>query len=196
MKKQNHVVIWTLVVVCFAISVATPFIEYMRPAWSNRSSTSGRSSFYFKKRQWLADIRTIAACVRYLYSYGSRSDGLTNSMEPATVPSLLPLQPELSSNLLGLGETGASFRLIGNRLPSRAERLNGRNRLSCFRGYPPMFAYAEFMQLGSDWAHVSSVNVTSQVPEIQPRLLQRTNLTPLRMRHFRSASVETNLQGA
>jgi hypothetical protein len=67
MKQRILTVFVALVSAFFFIKLSPATLQNGRLAWINWDSLTGKHSFYFKKRQWLADVRTIAAGVRYLY---------------------------------------------------------------------------------------------------------------------------------
>ena len=190
MKNRNLSVVGVCMLACAVLILAPLLLRNGGQALHNWASLSTKSNFYFRKGQWKADLRTLAACFRYLHF--SRTASLTNAMKVAAAPSTQPLQFDFATHPLELDETGSSLQLVGNRLLSRAERLNGYNRLSSVHGLPPMFASADSRQCVLDGASVSSASVMRHVPQ---GLLQHTNLAPPKMRHPRIGPAATNLQG-
>jgi hypothetical protein len=79
-------------------------------AWIELEPLSMRHNFYFGKRQWLADARTVIAAVRYLYQ--SSSANPSNSVNVVKSPVLPITRNEASTNLMVTTET-ESTDLIG-----------------------------------------------------------------------------------
>jgi len=71
--------------------------------WIKWDAITGPHNYYFAKRQWLADARTIAAAVRYLYESSTYSR--TNPIEVVNVPRPVPLRP-ISTNFIGIARPG------------------------------------------------------------------------------------------
>jgi hypothetical protein len=67
--------------------------------WKNRNSPTGPHNFYFAKRQWLADARTVVAAIRYLYQSSTASPA--NPAEVVTIPHQPTLRP-LTTNFIGM----------------------------------------------------------------------------------------------
>jgi hypothetical protein len=137
MKKQILTVIAALVFVCAWL--APTMLKNTGLAWINWDFPGGHDGFYFKKRQWLADFRTIVAAVRYLYE--SHTASSTNPLIIVHVPALLPLQNEISTNLLGTHGTESSMPLACERL-SRVERMMARHRTASCHPQLPKIAEA------------------------------------------------------
>jgi len=127
MKQRILTVFAALVSLGLFIKLSSPPLQDTKLAWINWDSLTGRNNFYFKKRQWLADARTIAAGVRYLYE--SRTASQINTIDVVNVPRSLPPRPGISTNLFAIGGTELSSPLAGLRL-SRTERIVGRTPLS------------------------------------------------------------------
>jgi hypothetical protein len=140
MKKRISTVIAVLVLACFVTELIPTVIKSTgldRVKWE---SLVGRNGLYFAKRQWLADIRTLAAAFRYLCASHTLSS--SHPLNIVQVPGSSPLQNEASTNLLGTNGTAASMPMPGKRL-SRAERMLGRYHRSSLGQQPaaPDFAY-------------------------------------------------------
>jgi hypothetical protein len=103
MKQRILLVMTALVCLCLLLQLSPSPLENTRLSWINWQSLTGRNNFYFKKRQWLADIRTIAAGVRFLYE--SRTAGPANLLDVVNAPHLPTLRPEISTNLTGMERT-------------------------------------------------------------------------------------------
>jgi hypothetical protein len=195
MKKQILSVIAALVFVCFLTELIPTMLNNTSVAWINWDSLVGRHGFYFKKRQWLADLRTIMAAFRYLYS--SHTASPTNLVN-ISVPPSLPLQSEITTNLLGIDGTESCPLLAGKRLTT-AERVMGRNRWSSFDRLPPMLAFAESSSNGLYGVRFSRVGVMSYFPEPGtsplPRLPQRAKVDQTESRSSPPDLIATNLQG-
>jgi len=84
MKKQIHTMMAALVSVCLCAAMAPPQLGSAGLGWIDRDSTASQHvsyfCFYIEKRQWLADVRTFAAGIRYLYE--TRVSEATNPMTP------------------------------------------------------------------------------------------------------------------
>ena len=85
-----------------------------------------RNNFYFGKRQWLADTRTVLAAIHYLYR--SRSPDPLNTNNLAKNPFLPFTGLDDSTNFPGLEEIGTAI-LSHERRLSRADSLILRARL-------------------------------------------------------------------
>ena len=70
------------------VELSQPALQNTKLAWVNMDWLTGSDNFYFKKRQWLADARTIVAGVRFLYE--SRKSGEVIPADLAAVPALAP----------------------------------------------------------------------------------------------------------
>jgi hypothetical protein len=106
MKQRILTVFVALVSAFFFIKLSPATLQNGRLAWINWDSLTGKHSFYFKKRQWLADVRTIAAGVRYLYE--DRMAGQNRPMDVVKAASSPPTRLEVSTNHLGSNGTGSS----------------------------------------------------------------------------------------
>jgi hypothetical protein len=150
MKKRISTVIAVLVLACFLAELASTMIKSTgldRVKWE---SLVGRKGFYFAKRQWVADLRTLVAAFRYLCASHPVSSSPPLSMVQA--PASSPLPDEISTNLLSTNLTAASMPMPGKRL-SRAERMLGRYRRSSFGQQPAVSAFADLLHpacLGSN----------------------------------------------
>ncbi len=149
MKKRISTLIAVLVLACFLTELVPTVIKSAgldRVKWE---SWVGRNGFYFAKRQWLADLRTIVAAFRYLCASHTVSSSQTLNIVQA--PASSPLQNEFSTNLLSTNGTAASMTMAGKRL-SRAERMDRYRRLS-FGRQPAQSAFAKLLNptcLGSN----------------------------------------------
>jgi hypothetical protein len=103
MKQRILIVATAVVSLCLFIWLSAPPLENTRLGWINWPSLTGGKNFYFKKRQWLADVRTIAAGVRYLYE--SRTEGHSEPMDVVSVTHSLPLRSEVSTNISRIERT-------------------------------------------------------------------------------------------
>jgi hypothetical protein len=150
MKKRISTVLAVLVVACFLTELVPTVIKSTgldRVKWE---SLVGRNGFYFAKRQWLADLRTIVAALRYLCASHVVNSG--NPLNIVQVPASSPLQNEISTNLLSTNGTAASMPMPGKRL-SRAERMLARYHRSSSGQQPALPAFANLLNptcLGSN----------------------------------------------
>jgi hypothetical protein len=140
MRQRILAILAALVSLCLFVKLSSPQLQNTRLAWLNWDSLTGRNNFYFTKRQWLADARTIVAAVRYLCE--SRTANQINPVDVAHSPHLPPARQAISTNLFGIDATVSSPPLTGSGMSS-SERLIGRNRLASLNELPPMFAFAE-----------------------------------------------------
>jgi hypothetical protein len=104
MKISIRSVIVTLICVCLLAGLAPKMLQNTGPAWLHRDSLAGRRNFYFAKRQWLADARTIAAGFRYLCQ--SLIPSSLNPADVVKIPHLLLLQNEVPTNFFGIAHPG------------------------------------------------------------------------------------------
>jgi hypothetical protein len=188
-----------LVAACLCLKFTPPLLDNTRLAWSNWKSQTARHNFlffYFSKRQWLADARTVVAGIRFLFLSVTASPA--NPMEVVNIPPLPPLRPGISTNLFGRDRPGFLWRRAGHRL-SKAGRIIGPDWLSSSEGLPPLFAFADFPSNGSYGLHFSGSDVTSYLPEDESwvrRTPHRTSVTPPGLPNSRHDSMATNLLGA
>jgi hypothetical protein len=126
MKKRNLTAIAVLILVCFCL--APTVLKNTGLAWINWDALAGQRGFYFKQNQWMADLRTIMAAIRFLTS--SYSTSPSKSLDVVNLPPVLPLRTEISTNLLGTNVTQSSLPLSAKRL-ARLEWIMNRNRMSC-----------------------------------------------------------------
>jgi hypothetical protein len=84
MRQRILTILAALVSLCLFVKLSSPQLQNTRLAWINWGSLTGRNNFYFAKRQWLADARTIVAAVRYLCE--SSAATRINPMDVADVP--------------------------------------------------------------------------------------------------------------
>jgi hypothetical protein len=96
MKKRILTVFAALVSAFLFIVMSPGTFHSGRLAWINWDGMTGGHSFYFKKYQWLADARTIAAGVRYLYE--DRMVGQNRPMDVVKAPYSPPTRLEISTN--------------------------------------------------------------------------------------------------
>jgi hypothetical protein len=134
MKRTILKVIAGLVLVAVILDHNPRPLESASRDWMNSNPAPPRRDFYFAKRQWLADARTIEAGIYYLYESGS--DSPTSPMNVASIPSLLLMQHELATNIDGT-ETNRE----ANRLTTRQRLLSsyGLAPSALFRDMPMLF---------------------------------------------------------
>jgi hypothetical protein len=196
MKQRILTVFAALASLWLLVELSPPPLQNTKLAWINWDFLTGRNSFYFKKRQWLADARTIVAVVHYLYE--SRTSGQINPIDVANVPHSPP-RPGISTNLLGINGAGSSSPLARIRL-SRAKRIIGHAWLSCLNRLPPEFASAEFPSNVLSGLPLSDLEARCYVPQVGKSLLQRlphrAHGTPPGLRNPRPDPGPANLQGA
>jgi hypothetical protein len=140
MKKSIQNLIAGLAFVCLVLNVALPLLQVTGPAWINVNSLSLRHDFYFRRGQWLADGRTLAAAVRYLFQ--TRSAKSTNSIQLISLPDLPAIRPRLSTNLVVADETEPTI-LFEDRRLSRVDNLIVRKRMYTAYGLAPLFTVAD-----------------------------------------------------
>jgi len=99
MKKRILTVMAALVAAGLFIMLAPPMLNNTGPAWINGTFHVTGRNFYFGKRQWLADIRTILAAIRFLHQ--TRKANPTTPVDIANVPHSPPPRPAISTNLFG-----------------------------------------------------------------------------------------------
>ncbi len=197
MKKRIPTVVAALVFLCFLIGLSPGLLRTAGLFWGNHDSMIGRHGFYFRKRQWLADIRTIAAAFRFLYTShpGSQSSPISNADDPQ----LPPHGKEISTNLLGMDETESPMLLAGKRL-SKSERIMARYRWSSFEQLPPMLAFAEISSNGLSGLQFHRFEIVPPFPEPGTswsfRLPPPARATPAKLRSSPPELTSTNLQGA
>jgi hypothetical protein len=196
MKKQFPTAVAALVVLCFLIGLAPSMIRTTGLIWVNRDSLVGRNGFYFKKRQWLADLRTIVAAFRYLCT--SHPASQTNPLSMDDPAQLRPHGTGISTNLLGLDVTESPLPLAGRSL-SRAERRMARYRWSSFDRVPLMLALAEFPSNDVAGLRIYRLDAAPPAPEagtsLLLRLSPRAHETPAWTRSYHPDLTATNLQG-
>ena len=89
MKKCILALMAALVTVCLSMELTPPLLSNTSPAWSAWNFQTARHNFYyfyFSKRQWLADARTVVAAIRFLYL--SATARPANPMEVVNIPPL------------------------------------------------------------------------------------------------------------
>ena len=99
MKKWILAVMAAVVAAGLFIKLAPAVFNNTGPGWVNGASVTVGRGFYFGKRQWLADIRTVLAAIRYLHQ--SRTAGPTAEADVADNPHSPPVRPAVSTNLFG-----------------------------------------------------------------------------------------------
>jgi hypothetical protein len=72
-------------------------------SWIDWDSVTGSRTYYFARRQWLADARTIVAAIQYLYE--SSTSTPANPTDVVNVPHPPPLRP-INTNYLGMAHPG------------------------------------------------------------------------------------------
>jgi hypothetical protein len=117
-----------LALACLLLSSSPAMLKNTGLNWIIPSSLSLRNNFYFGKRQWLADARTVMAAVRYLYQTSSMVDA--DSINGVGGPLVPPEGFDDSTNLLGLEGDGTAIPPHTRRL-SRADSLILRTHLLC-----------------------------------------------------------------
>jgi hypothetical protein len=95
MKKRIRSVLAAFV--CVGLILALSPLLFPDTGYKWRAVRGPRHS-YFATRQWMADVRTIVAAVRYLYE--SRNYIRTNLTEVVNLPTLAPVEP-ISTNFIG-----------------------------------------------------------------------------------------------
>jgi hypothetical protein len=134
MKQRILTVLAALVSAFLFIELSPSSLHITKLAWINWDSLTGRHGFYFKKRQWLADARTIVAGVRFLYE--CRTADQANPMDVVHVPNSRPTRPEISTNLLGIDRTETSLPRASRRALRAGQVMAQRPSLS-LHGLPP-----------------------------------------------------------
>jgi hypothetical protein len=104
MKQRILTILTALVCLALFVELSSPSLQNTRLAWINLDWLTGKDNFYFKKRQWLADARTIAAGVRFLYE--SRTVSHIDPMDVANAPQPLPARPATTTNTSGIDVAG------------------------------------------------------------------------------------------
>ena len=138
MKRRISMFFVVPVSLCLFLISSSPLPQTARWAWANRDSLVGRHGFYFNKRQWLADVRTVAAGIHFLYEFRNFESC------PANVAAALPAPPPkalMFTNLPDVAWTASSSR--ANHRLSRCESLCVHSRLASVNEWPPMFAVVE-----------------------------------------------------
>jgi hypothetical protein len=180
MKRTILKVIAALAFVCLVLGFAPGLLDNTNMAWIKLDSLSMRHNFYFGKRQWLADARTIVAAIRFLYQ--ARSARPTSSINVVSNTPLALIQPEISNNLVLIDGTQSTI-LFQERRLSRAESLIVRKRL---------LSYCS--ALTSDWEikdHVVTLRLRSLRSGILP-----TNAAESGLRNLPGDGRVTRMQGA
>jgi hypothetical protein len=101
MKKGIRSVMAAVAGLCLFVALNPNLLNNSGFNWNNRNSLSRSHNFYFAKRQWLADARTVVAAIRYLYQSSAASP--TNPAEVVTIPHQPPLRP-LTTNFIGMAQ--------------------------------------------------------------------------------------------
>jgi len=73
MKHRILTVFAALMCLCLYLVFSLPAHQGAKLAWINMDWLVGRNNFYLKKRQWLADARTIVEGIRFLYESSTTS---------------------------------------------------------------------------------------------------------------------------
>ncbi|HEV7926073.1 MAG TPA: hypothetical protein VGR14_11995 [Verrucomicrobiae bacterium] len=197
MKKRIPTVTAALVFLCFLIGLSPGLLRTPSLIWVNRDHLFGRHGFYFKQRQWLADLRTIVAAFRFLYTTHPSSQ--TNPVSKLDDQQLRPHGTELSTTILSMDATASPLLLAGKSL-SRGERRMAKYRWSAFDRLPPMLAFAEISSNGASGPPFYRFDAAPLFPEAgtssNSRLLPRARKMQPRMLGSRpDLIVSTNLQG-
>jgi hypothetical protein len=198
MKKRIFALMAALVLVGFLTEVAPCLLKNTNLAWINGDSLFGRHGFYFKKRQWLADIRTIIAAFRYLcVSHAATPDGLTSG--DGSLQSVSP-GAELQTNLVGMKGVEVCPPLAGKcfwrkgRIMALYYWPAGTGAMTC------LVACNESLPNGLGGLRVSRLGYTTCVPESRGCLLlrvpQRALTPPPKAPKSQSDVTVTNLEGA
>jgi hypothetical protein len=105
MKKRIRSAMAPLVCVGLFLVLSPNVFKECGIPWFNWDSVTGPRNFYFTKRQWLADARTIAAAIRFLYE--SNIGSQANPMEVVDLPHPPPLRI-ITTNFSGMSVPAAS----------------------------------------------------------------------------------------
>jgi hypothetical protein len=100
MKNRILTVFAALVSLGLFLELSPHTLQNTRLAWINLDFLSQHDHFYFKKRQWLADARTVVAGIRFLYE--RRTASQNNPLDVADVQRSAPPQVGNSNNLSGI----------------------------------------------------------------------------------------------
>ncbi len=179
MKTSILKIIAGFVFICLLAGLAPALLKDTSLASVNLGPFSMRHNFYFGKRQWLADARTVVAAVQYLYQV--RSSSSADPLDVISNPPALPVQRGIDTNLLGIAGTESAMRIHERRRP-RAESLIVCKRLLTSYGLP-----------ASEWeaeSRVTTVKVRVLLFPVLP-----TNAAPPGSRNFPCEVRVRSLQG-
>jgi hypothetical protein len=105
MKKRILAVLLAMVYVCLVMEITSPMFKNAGLVWTSQVGRAGSRDFYFKKRQWLADIRTVIAVFRYLRM--ARAIAPSSLRDMVNVSNVPPARIEASANLMATNMQGA-----------------------------------------------------------------------------------------
>jgi hypothetical protein len=163
MKRRISMVFVVLVSLGLFLISSSPLPQIAQWAWTNRDSLVGRHGFYFNKRQWLADVRTVAAGIHFLYEFKNFESSPAN---PAPPPKAL-----MFTNLPDVAWTASSSR--ANHRLSRCGSLCVHSRLASVNEWPPMFAVVESSSNGLTRPRMADAEARSYVPLSGKEILQQ-----------------------
>lgn len=141
MKKLIPAMIAAFMLVCLFVGLAPTLLKTAGLTRARWNSLVGREGFYFQKRQWLADLRTIMAAIRFLYA--SQPGKPNQSLDMAGLPESSPRQVGISTNLLGTNGTASSQPAAGKRF-SMVGRFTGRRESAVFEQQAPVLTLEDY----------------------------------------------------
>jgi hypothetical protein len=110
MKHRILTVLAALICLGLFVELSQPMVQNTKLSWVNLDWLFGRDNFYFKKRQWLADARTVVAGVRFVCETREFSD--TSPTDVASGPHPLPIRNDNSTNFSSIGRPARSNRFL------------------------------------------------------------------------------------
>jgi hypothetical protein len=100
MKHRILTAIAVLMSLCLFVELSQPALQNTRLAWVNLDWLTGSDNFYFKKRQWLADVRTVLAAIGFLCKSGRYVE--VHRVDAVTLMSPPPSQTGTGTNMSGI----------------------------------------------------------------------------------------------
>ena len=91
MKRRIRSALAALAFAGFFLVLSPSLFKECGIPWFNWDCVTGPNNFYFTKRIWLADARTLVAAVRFLYEFNNPPAAIP--AEVADVPRPLPPRP-------------------------------------------------------------------------------------------------------
>ena len=88
MKKRVRSLLAAVVSVGLFLVLSPNLFRDSGFSWINWDNVTGSRTYYFARRQWLADARTVVAAIRYLYESSMDSPAL-----PTEVVNVPPPRP-------------------------------------------------------------------------------------------------------